>query len=116
MKFLLLMYNDEAAWDRLSKPEQDAAVAGLMGFGETLAERGILVASHGLAPRGEAVSVRRTANGGRAVTDGPYAETREVAGGYYVIECASAAEAVEWAKRLPLVTWGVEVRRIHVEQ
>jgi hypothetical protein len=112
MKFLLLMYNDEAAWNRLGKSEQDAAVEGLMKFGAELGANGKLVESHGLEMTPDAVAVRRCADGTRLVVDGPYAESREVVGGYYVVDCASKAEAVEWAMRLPLVTWGVEVRRI----
>jgi len=116
MKFMLLMYNDEAAWNRLTKSEQDAAVGDLMHFGDELAAQGRLLLSQGLAPGHEAVSVRLRQDGGRTVVDGPFAETKEIVGGYYVIECTSRAEAVEWAKKLPLATWGVEVRRIHVEQ
>jgi hypothetical protein len=110
MKYLLLMFNDEAAWERLAKSEQDTAVEGLVGFGRELADQNKLIASHGLAPSSEAFSIRR--RDAPSVTDGPYAETKEVVGGYYLIECGSRAEALEWAKRLPLVTWGVEVRRV----
>ena len=115
MKFMLLMYNDEAAWERMTKAEQDASVDRLMKFGDELSAAGKLILTQGLAPGAEAVSIRPTPGGGRTVTDGPYIETREVAGGYYVIDCASKEEAVEWGKRLPLASWGVEVRRIHVE-
>src|SRR5262245_4932007 len=102
MKFMLLMFNNHAAWDRLSPAEQSAAVEGLMHFGDELAAQGKLLLTQGLAPPNEAVSVRLAADGGRTVVDGPFAETREVVGGYYLIECGSQAEAVEWAKKLPL--------------
>jgi hypothetical protein len=115
MKFMLLMYNDESAWQRMTKAEQDAAVDRLMKFSEELSAAGKLILTQGLAPGAEAVSIKPTADGGRMVTDGPYVETHEVAGGYYLIECGSREEAVEWGKRLPLASWGVEVRRIHVE-
>ena len=116
MKFMLLMFNDQSAWDQLTKSEQDGAVESLMKFGEELAAEGKMLASHGLAPPGEAVSVRRREGGDRLVVDGPYAETKEVVGGYYLIECDSKEEAVDWLKRLPLVTWGAEVRQVRVEQ
>jgi len=116
MKFLLLMYNDEAAWERLAKSEQDTAVQNLMAFTEELAAHGKLVLSHGLGMSREAVSVKLRADGGRAVTDGPYAETKEHVGGYYVIECTSKTEAIEWTKKVPLASWGVEVRQIQIEQ
>jgi hypothetical protein len=115
MKFMLLMYNDQDAYDRLTKDQQDAAIGRLMKFTDDLAAAGKLVITHGLAPRKEAISLRPTKDGGRTVTDGPYCETKEIAGGYYVIEVASKEEALEWAKKLPLATWGVELRRINVE-
>ena len=115
MKFMLLMYNNETVWNRMTKAEQDAAVERLMKFSEQLSAAGKLILTQGLAPGVEAVSIRPGPGGERIVTDGPYVETREVAGGYYIIECASRDEAIAWGRRLPLASWGVEVRRIHVE-
>jgi|SRR5581483_631663 len=115
MKFMLLMYNDEHVWNRMTPSEQEAAVDRLMRFSREVDAAGKLVLTQGLAPGAEAVSIRPSTGGGRIVTDGPYIETREVAGGYYIIECESRDEAVEWAMRLPLASWGLEVRRIHVE-
>src|SRR5712692_7694145 len=112
MKFMLLMYNDEPAWNHLTSRDQDLAVQNLMKFTEELSAAGALVISHGLATGKEAASIRTVTNGRPVVTDGPFLETKEVAGGYYVIECKSKEEAVEWGKKLPLATWGVEVRRI----
>lgn len=112
MKFMLAMYNDEAAWSRLSKSEQDAAVEKLFAFDKELQAAGILRASHGLHMSNEGVSIRRRPDGGKSVNDGPFAESKEVLGGFNIIECASKAEAVEWAKKLPLATWGVEVRQL----
>ncbi|MGH7864857.1 MAG: YciI family protein [Candidatus Binataceae bacterium] len=115
MKFMLLMYNDQDAYDHLSKDQQDAAIDRLMKFTDELAAAGKLVITQGLSPRSEAVSIRLRKDGTKSITDGPFCETREIAGGYYVIEVASKQEALDWAKKLPLATWGVEVRRIHVE-
>ena len=115
MKFMLLMYNNEVEWNRMTEAEQNAAVDRLMKFSDELSAAGKLVLTQGLAPGSEAVSIKPTRSGGRIVTDGPYVETKEVAGGYYIIECASREEAIEWGKQLPLASWGVEIRRIHVE-
>jgi hypothetical protein len=120
MKFMLLMYNNETLWNLMTKGERDAAVDRLMKFSEQLRAAGKLILTQGLAPGVEAVSIRPRPGGERVVTDGPYVETREVetrevAGGYYIIECASRDEAIAWGRRLPLASWGVEVRRIHVE-
>lgn len=112
MKFLILMFNDEEAWNAQSPAEQEAAVAKLEQFSQDLRAKGAFVDSHGLEPGREAVSVRRLPGGGRSLTDGPYAETKELVGGYYVIQCDSRSEAVEWLERLPLVTWNAELRRV----
>ena len=71
-----------------------------MKFNEELHQAGVLVASEGLNPGGKAarVEVRR---GRRTVVDGPFAESKELVGGFYVIEVASLDEAVEWAMRCP---------------
>jgi len=115
MKYMLLMYNDESLWNRMTKADQDAAVDRLMKFSEQLTDAGKLILTQGLAPGIEAVSIRRGPGGEPLVTDGPFVETKEVAGGYYIIECDSRDEAVAWGRKLPLASWGVEVRRIHVE-
>lgn len=77
-----------------------------------LQQQGKLVDSGPLGPKPEMVRIQAAKDGGRQVTDGPFTETKELLGGYYVIEAASRDEAVEWAKRIPLTTGCVEVYRI----
>jgi hypothetical protein len=74
MKFMLLMYNNETLWNRMTKAEQDAAVDRLMKFSEQLSAAGKLILTQGLAPGVEAVSIRPGPGGERVVTDGPYVE------------------------------------------
>src|SRR5262245_65404118 len=112
MKFMLLMYNNETLWNRMTKAEQDAAVDRLMKFSEQLSAAGKLILTQGLAPGIEAVSIRPGPDGERVVTDGPYVETREVAGGYYIIECGSSDEAIAWGRSLHMAWGGGEVRGI----
>ena len=59
-----------------------------------------------------ATTVRISDDGERLVTDGPFAETKEQVGGFYVIECADLDEAIEWAKKVPLQGGGIEVRPV----
>jgi hypothetical protein len=82
--------------------------------GEELARAGKLVAADRLRPEPEGCRVRLR-DGRVQVTDGPFAETKEIVGGFYLIECASRAEAAEWAARLPIPEQGfIEVRPIWV--
>ena len=96
-------------------PEEpfDADVfARYMRFNEELQQAGVLVASEGLNPHGGRARV--VARGGRReVVDGPFAETKELVGGFYVIEVASLDEAVAWALRCPLGMDSASVLDIH---
>jgi hypothetical protein len=96
MKFLLLLYGDEAAELALSPEEQRAIVDRHMTFSRELGERGPFLGGEGLAPSQKAVVVRR-----RGVTDGPYIETKEQLGGYYLVECADRDAAIELARGVP---------------
>lgn len=72
-------------------------------------DAGILVSGHSLADLTSATTVRVNARGERTITDGPFAETREVLGGYYVIDVADLDEALDWAARCPGATGGGSV-------
>ena len=97
MKFLLLLYGDEAAEQAMTPQERRAIVDRHIEFARMLRERGVLVASEALSPGAEAAVVRR---GGR-VSDGPFAETKEQLGGFYVLDCGSRDEAVGYARLAP---------------
>ena len=90
-----------------------AGVAEMMKFNTALEEAGVLVALDGLHP--PSMGARVTWKDGRqSVTDGPFAEAKEVLGGYWIIDVASKEEAVEWAKRVPYIgeDGAIEVRQI----
>ncbi len=75
---------------------------------ESLNKAGVLLGNHGLRPTAEAKSVRKD-----AVLDGPFAETKEQLAGYFLLEVADMAAALDWAKRVPTAAWGtVEVRPV----
>jgi hypothetical protein len=81
-------------------------------FRAALEAEGRFVASYQLAGRAEARTARRDPSGRIAVLDGPFAETKEVVGGFYVIEADSLDEALEWAKRSRFITGSNEVRAL----
>jgi hypothetical protein len=100
MRFLLLLYGDEEAEQSLTAEERRAIVDEHVAVGRRLREAGALVASEALSDSSEAKVLRR--NGGRSlVTDGPFAETKEQLGGFYLLECADIDEALAWAEQVP---------------
>ena len=116
MKYLALIYSDETAWESFSDEERAAGYAEYTAFGEDARKAGVILGGDELAATRTATTVR-VRDGQSQVTDGPYAETKEVLGGYYLLECASMDEAVDWAARIPAVRYGaVEVRQVHVQE
>jgi hypothetical protein len=112
MKYLLLIYGDESGWDDVT-PEQSAQVmAAYEAFGREAAEAGAMVSGEGLQPTSTATTVK-VRDGERMLTDGPFAETREQLGGYYLLDCANLDEAIGWAAKIPGASTGcVEVRPV----
>ena len=112
MRFLLLIYDDETGADDAT-PEQFAAMlAEYEAYDRAVQEAGVFVSGEGLMPTATARSVR-TRDGAPLHTDGPFAETREQLGGYYLLDCADADEAMRWAEKIPVPpTGGVEVRPV----
>ena len=118
MQYLLLIYQDERAqgeaWERLSEEEQNSTMGAWYGYTEELQKSGAHVAGEALQPTGTAKTVR-VSEGERLVTDGPFAETKEQLGGYYVVDVDSEEQALDWAARMPSLPNGsVEVRPIMV--
>lgn len=110
MKYMCLIYDDEAAWDKLSESDRQAIYAQYRAFGEEIRKAGQFIAGSELAPANTATTVR-VRNGKTQTTDGPFAETREQLGGYYLIEAKDLDEAVAVAARIPSARSGsVEVR------
>ena len=107
-RYLLLLHGDEPAEERLTDDEKRTIVEAHLALVRELSAAGKLVASEALTHSSRAKVVRR-----RGVTDGPFAETKEVVGGFYLLECADDDEAVEWAKRMPTgPSLAVEVRPV----
>jgi hypothetical protein len=112
MKYLCLIYDDETRWDRMSKEESTAGYGKYYAFTEGIKSSGHYVGGNPLKPTSTATTVR-VRNGSVSTTDGPYAETKEQLGGYYLIEAKDIGEAVVIAGRIPVGENGaVEVRPI----
>ncbi|MFC6018464.1 YciI family protein [Plantactinospora solaniradicis] len=108
MRYMFLIYIDATAPDS-DQSEIDAYWA----YDRALADVGALVASNALQGTGTATTVQVGADGARTVTDGPFAETREILGGYYLVDLPDLDSAVDWAARCPGARNGkVEVRPI----
>jgi hypothetical protein len=111
MEFMLVCYNDEKHWETLPRSKQDRIVADCVAYAEDLARSGHLRASGRLQPTATARTVRD--GGGRSmITDGPFAETKEVLAGYYLVSCKDRDEALAIAARNPKLPFGgsIEVR------
>jgi hypothetical protein len=110
MRYMLLIYGDQAPSLELTDEERAANMQEWTAYSEWLAERAWMRAGDALADVEHATSVR-LADGERIVTDGPFAETRETLGGYYLIEVEHLDDAIEAAARCPGARYGtVEVR------
>lgn len=112
MKYILMAYVNEAGWTRLSKAEQEQGAAAYNAYTEALTKAGVLTGSNRLQPSSAATTVR-VANGKPQVLDGPYADSKEQLGGYFMIDVADLDAAISWAARCPATGHGVvEVRPI----
>ncbi len=110
MKYALLINEDETFWNTAGPEEIGRIMAGYQAFGERNA--GAIVDGAALQPTATATTVR-VRDGERLLTDGPFAETREQFGGYYVVDVASLDEAIAIAAQIPgAETGGIEVRPV----
>jgi len=101
MRYMLLIYSGDKAAPPPSRAEMEAMMQGHGRFAGDLQAAGKMVRGERLRPDSETSRVRLKA-GHRQVMDGPFAETKEVLGGFYLIECETKDEAVEWSKKIPL--------------
>ncbi len=109
MKYLLMIYENEAGWLASSEAERNAIYAEYGAFTEKVAAAGVLLGGSELHPTSTATTVR--VRGETLITDGPFAETKEQLGGYYLLECKDLDEALHWAAQIPTAKHGsIEVR------
>jgi len=112
MRYAMLICTDETADQAMSQAEGEASFAGYMKFGEDMTKRGVLTGGERLRPTGDATTVQVRA--GEVITsDGPFAETKEQIGGFYLVDCKDLDEAIEIASKIPGASTGtIEVRPV----
>jgi len=112
MQYLLLINDDESHWSDMPEDERNAVYAEYGRYTEELASSGAMVGANQLQP-GSTATVVSVEDGKTLTTDGPFAETKEVLGGYYLIDVESLDEAIEWAAKIPSARYGhIEVRPV----
>lgn len=111
-QYLILIYEDENRWAGAGKDVWDEVMQGHNTFGES--NKSAVRGGAALQPTSTATSIRPGETGAFTVTDGPFVETKEALGGYYLIEAADLDEAVTIAKGVPAKFGGLEVRPIMV--
>jgi hypothetical protein len=112
MKYLCLVYDDERNLDALSDGELDGLVTQCLAVDEDLRKRGLVIASEALQPVQTATTVR-VRNGKVSATDGPFAETKEQLGGFFLIDARDLDEAIQVAAQIPSARLGsIEIRPI----
>ncbi|MGC2203917.1 MAG: YciI family protein, partial [Stellaceae bacterium] len=113
MKYMLLIYDEPAAYEgEAGRKLMSEMIAGHMRLGEDLRSAGVIYSGHQLQPASVATTVRNEGSA-RTLHDGPFAETKEQLGGYYLIDVADFDAAIAWARRIPMRgSGGVEVRPI----
>jgi hypothetical protein len=110
MKYLCLIYSDESQWPKLPQAQTDVMLKEYGEFGESIKASGHYVAGHRLQPTAAATTVR-VRDGRLSTTDGPFAETKEQLGGFYMIEAKDLNDAIQVASRIPGAKHGsIEVR------
>jgi hypothetical protein len=112
MQYLLTLYADENAFAKMTPEQQQQGYAAYMAYNEALKSGGAYVGGQRLRPSSTATTLRTT-NGKTQILDGPFLDTKEQLGGYYLIEASDLDSALNWARRCPGVGHGVvEVRAI----
>ena len=113
MKYMLVMRANDEAYQGMAEADLDKMLETIGRYNEELIRAGVLVAAEGLDSAAEGVVVDFSSEP-PVVTDGPYGETKELFGGFYILNVASKEEAVEWAMRSPLTGSGfkAEIRRV----
>ncbi len=110
MQYMLLIYDEERRWAELPEEQRGSIMQEYFAYTQELVDSGAFIKGDPLQPTSTATTVR-VRDGETLTTDGPFAETKEQLGGYYLIDVESLDEALEWAAKIPAARWGtIEVR------
>jgi hypothetical protein len=112
MQYLFLLYSNEGGWSKLTKEQQEQGAAAYDAYTQALRKDGVLQGSNRLQPVSTATTVRLV-DGKSQVLDGPYVDSKEQLGGYYLVDVPDLDAALEWAARCPAAGHGtIEVRPV----
>jgi hypothetical protein len=112
MRYMLTLIGPESGWEDITPEQMADEMKNWERFGSESVQAGAFVAGDGLQPSTTAKTVRGGRDQERVVTDGPFAETKEQIGGFYLLECKDMDEALDWAMRVPIRDGAIEVRPV----
>jgi hypothetical protein len=112
MKYLLTLWGDESRFAEMTPEQLQENMKLWDAFTTEATEAGVHLGGEGLEPSSTATTVRIKESGEPVVTDGPFAETKEQLGGFYLLDCRDLDDALAWAKKIPLRGGTVEVRPV----
>jgi hypothetical protein len=112
MKYLLALVSEEGGMEDASPEEMKAVMDAWSAYSQEAVDNGAFLAGEGLQPSATASTVRIEEGKEPTVTDGPFAESKEQLGGFYLLECKDLDEALEYAKKIPFQNGSVEVRPV----
>jgi hypothetical protein len=113
MKYLFAIIGDESGFEDRTPEEGQEAMKAWDAFTSEAIDAGVHLGGEGLQPSATATTLRAQSSGDHLVTDGPFAETKEQLGGYYLLDCKDLDDAIAWGKKLPLHDgFAVEIRPV----
>jgi hypothetical protein len=112
MRYMFSLFGEEGGWEDASPEDMKAEMDRWEAFGREAVEAGVMVAGDALQESGTATTLRIQPQAEQIVSDGPFAETKEQLGGYYVLDCKDLDEALSWARKIPLSSGAIEVRPV----
>src|SRR3954454_17694127 len=110
MRFMVIVKANQDIENGVLPTEQELAEMG--AYNEELVKAGVLLAGEGLLPSAKGARVRFDTDGGSSVIDGPFAETKELVAGFWILEVSSREEVLEWVKKAPFRDTEIEVRQV----
>jgi hypothetical protein len=112
MKYLLALYGDESRFAEMTPEQQAEGLKAWDAYTQAAIDAGVHLGGEGLQPSSTATTVRIQEAGDPMVSDGPFVETKEQLGGFYLLDCKDLDEALAWVKKIPMPGGSVEVRPV----
>jgi hypothetical protein len=112
MKYMLALFGDESRWASSTPEQMQEGMKAWDAYTQEAIDAGVHLGGEGLQPSATATTVKIQESGDPIVSDGPFAETKEQLGGYYLLDCKDLDEALAWAKKIPMPGGSVELRPV----